>query len=111
MQLIDESNASWKKEREKVREKIKEVKDKIKRLQSLSSKVSADEFSQGGGVDDSKNKKIMESYREWVSYIRNQSYPRMSVSGAVKLASVTSTPPAINAALVVASTMCLLPPR
>jgi len=87
MQLIDESNASWKKEREKVREKIKEVKDKIKRLQSLSSKVSADEFSQGGGVDDSKNKKIMESYREWVSDIRNQSYPRMSVSGAVKLAS------------------------
>ena len=51
MELIDQSNASWKKEREKVREKIKEVKDRIKRLEELSSKVNADQFADGGGVD------------------------------------------------------------
>ena len=45
------------------------------------------EFNEGGGVPNTKNIGIMESYREWVSDIRNQSYPRMSVSGAVKLAS------------------------
>jgi hypothetical protein len=45
------------------------------------------EYGEGGGVPNAKNIGIMESYREWVSDIRNQSYPRMSVSGAVKLAS------------------------
>ena len=43
-------------------------------------------FANGGGVDDSKNKKIMESYREWVFDLRNQSYPKMSVSQAIKQA-------------------------
>ena len=52
MELIDESNASWKKEREKVREKIKEVKDRIKRLEELSSKVTADQFADGGGIGE-----------------------------------------------------------
>jgi hypothetical protein len=43
-------------------------------------------FAKGGGVDDSKNEKIMESYREWVFDLRNQSYPKMSVSQAIKQA-------------------------
>jgi hypothetical protein len=51
-----------------------------------SSSVNPTMFAEGGGVDDSKNKKIMESYREWVFDLRNQSYPKMSVSQAIKQA-------------------------
>lgn len=61
MELIDQSNASWKKEREKVREKIKEVKDRIKRLEELSSKVNADQFAYGGGVGEVKGKQPMKN--------------------------------------------------
>lgn len=52
MKLIDESAASWKREREKVRQKIQEVKDRIKRLEELSSKINADQFANGGGLNE-----------------------------------------------------------
>ena len=63
MELIDQSNASWKKEREKVREKIKEVKDRIKRLEELSSKVNADQFADGGEIKSiKKGDRIKDKY-------------------------------------------------
>jgi hypothetical protein len=46
--------------------------------------MGKEKYADGGEVDDSKNKKIMESYREWVFDLRNQSYPKMSVSQAIK---------------------------
>ena len=84
MKLIDQSNTSWKKEREKVREKIKEVKDRIKRLEELSSKVTADQFAYGGGV------KPVTYYVAYTSYFDTNNYDVDKITKALTAIGATN---------------------
>jgi hypothetical protein len=60
--------------------------DRYRENLEMKYSMSKYNFADGGGVGDSKNQKIMLEFRESVSDLRNQSYPKMSLSQAVKIA-------------------------
>jgi hypothetical protein len=64
----------------------KDIRQDPKMVRTIFEEEEFAEFNNGGGVGSSKNEKIMLEFREEISDLRNQSYPRMSLGQAVQKA-------------------------